>query len=106
MNQVKEITKENFSRIQNSEKPVIIMFAGEWCPDCNAVIPYFQQLENMFSEKILFGRAHVGKKKEYWPEKLGFKYIPTFIIYKGGETIAKYEGEDDFGKIEQELKEL
>lgn len=53
-----EITEQNFGRIvKRSNKSVIVSFAGEWCPDCNALTPLYQRLEEKYKQELVFGRA-------------------------------------------------
>lgn len=104
---MKKITEGNFEKIvEESEKPVIVMFSGEWCPDCNAVIPYYKQLEKKYGDDLIFARAHVGKEKKGWPQKFDFTYIPTFIIFNEGEVWRRLCDEEDIGKIEEAIKEV
>lgn len=102
-----EITEQNVGRIvKRSNKPVIVIFAGEWCPDCNALTPLYQRLEEKYEEELVFGRAHVGKEKEGWPEKFNFEDIPTFIIFKDGKVWKKLQDEEDIGHVEEAIQDL
>lgn len=104
---MKKIMEKNFNKIvENGEKPVIVIFAGEWCPDCNALLPYYKQLEEKYGDNIVFARAHVGKEKKRWPQKFDFTYIPTFIIFKEGEVWKKFCDEEKIGNIEAAIKEI
>ncbi|NIQ04606.1 MAG: thioredoxin [Candidatus Korarchaeota archaeon] len=102
-----KLTKRNFEQVvENSQKPVVVIFAGEWCPDCNAIYPYFQHLEETYGEEITFARAHVTKEKEFWPRKFDFQYIPTFIFFKDGTIWKKFRDEGDIERIEEVIKQV
>lgn len=102
-----EVTRKNIDKIINeSNKPVIISFVGEWCPDCNAVTPLYEKLSREYNDKLIFGRAHVGKEKSFWPQKFDFSYIPTFIIFRNGKVWKRLTDEEEIGRVEEEIKNV
>lgn len=102
-----DLTKRNFEQIvEKSQKPVVAIFAGDWCPDCNAIYPYFQHLEEKYGDGVVFACAEVSEDKAFWPRKLDFQYIPTFIVFKNGKVWKKLRDEEDIEKVEQAIKQV
>lgn len=79
-------TEENFNEIIQSDKPVIIKFFADWCPDCkrmdvfiNGVISEFNNYEwyEVNSDEVK------GLAEKY--EVMG---IPSILIFQNGEKKA------------------
>jgi len=84
VNKIKDL--KEFQTIIESEKPVIIKFFTDWCPDCKRMdvfLPYV--LENVKSRSIY------EINRDQFPE-LAQKYdvmgIPSLLIFQTGKKIA------------------
>ena len=47
---VLKVTKENFSEIRNSTKPVLLDFYADWCGPCRMISPLVDEIAEEHSE--------------------------------------------------------
>lgn len=79
-------TQEKFDEIIQSEKPIIVKFFADWCPDCKRF--------DMFSGEILeeFKNYTWYEVNTDEVEGIAQKYevmgIPSVLIFQNGEKLA------------------
>ena len=85
------ITKDNYeNEVVRSEIPVLIDFWAEWCGPCRMLAPTVEAI-SVERTDIKVGKINVDEEGEL-AIKFGIESIPTLIIVKGGEVIAKQIG--------------
>jgi len=83
---------DEFKKIINSGKVVIIDFWATWCGPCNVISPVFEQLSNMhINDDVEFYKVDVDAQTEI-AQEAGIKAMPTFIAFKNGEQIGSTVG--------------
>lgn len=79
-------TLEEF--VQSSHLPVLVDFWAPWCGPCKLVGPTIEHLSQQEDRLVNFAKIDVDK----FPEmslKYDFSTIPTFILFKTGESPVK-----------------
>lgn len=100
-----ELNKENFeSEVLNAEGTVLVDFWSPSCGPCKALMPYVQELEKEFGEKIKFTSLDITKARRV---AIGQKVLglPVIAIYQKGEKVAGLVGEEATNKSVKELIE-
>ncbi len=88
---ITKITKANFDEeVIKSDIPVLIDFWAEWCGPCRMLAPTIEAIAAERTD-IRVGKINVDEEEEL-AVKFGIESIPTLIIVKGGEVVAKQIG--------------
>lgn len=98
------ITKANFdSEVLNAQKVVLVDFWATWCGPCKMLAPVLSEVAEKFGDKLTVGKVNVDEEQE-----LAMQYriasIPTLVIFKDGEALAKTVGYHTLAELEDWLK--
>jgi thioredoxin 2 len=86
-----ELSDANFDQyIHRTEVPVIVDFWAEWCAPCKMMAPQFLQASEMMNG-IVFAKVDTEANSKT-SVKYFIRSIPTLILFKNGEVIAKQSG--------------
>ncbi len=69
----------------------LIDFYADWCGPCHAMRPIFEEVEKEYAGKVEFKKVDVEVESEMSSTYNIFS-IPTFVILKDGEEIARKTG--------------
>ena len=101
MSNITELTGANFDdEVVSSTKPVLVDFWATWCGPCRMVSPIVDELSGEM-ENVKFCKVNVDEASDL-AAKFGVMSIPTLIVFKGGEAVARQVGA--LGK--EELKQF
>ena len=87
-----DLTAENFDRnVQKNDIPLVVDCWAEWCGPCKSFGPIFQQATEELEPGARFAKLDTEANRPIG-EKLQIRSIPTLLIFKGGEEIARQSG--------------
>lgn len=86
------ITNDNFQQeVLNSPIPVVVDFFATWCGPCRMLAPVFESLSEDYEGKVKFVKLDVDEAGDV-AKDYSVMSIPTLIIFKNGEEVAKNVG--------------
>lgn len=101
-----EITRENFDKsVLKSDKLVLVDFWAPWCMPCKIIAPTVEKLAEELSDKVSVAKCNVDDSPELATD-LSVLNIPTLIIFKGGEEVARMVGVNSKQAIESKIREF
>ncbi|HEY1350226.1 MAG TPA: thioredoxin [Ktedonobacteraceae bacterium] len=92
------------NKVLKSDKPVIVDFWAAWCGPCRAIAPVFEQLSDKYTGKLGFAKIDIDAH-EGIPGRYGVQAIPTLIVFKGGQPVARLVGPHPSG-LEREINKI
>lgn len=95
-------TIEQFYEAVEKDELTIIYFYTVWCPDCFASKLYLPRLQKEYSNITFYKVNRDGLLN--LSSHLGIYGIPSFLIYKNGDEIARFVSKQ--GKSYLEVKEF
>lgn len=96
---------ESFEETVNSGEALVVDFWAEWCAPCKKLAPTFEEVSEEM-EDISFGKVDMEEHQELGT-KNGVRALPTLMIFKDGEEVARKSGvvgkEDLVGWIQENV---
>ena len=92
-----DVTKDDFqSQVLESDLPVLVDFWAEWCAPCKMIEPIVDEIAGEYEGKLRVVKVEADANQEVLIQ-YGVMNIPTLILFKGGEDVARlmgYQGKD------------
>jgi thioredoxin 1 len=77
--------------VLNAEKPVLVDFWAEWCGPCHMIAPYVKQIAEEQDPFLKVAKLDIDDNP-ITPGRYGIMGIPTLILFKKGEVVARITG--------------
>lgn len=86
------VNSENFvSEVLESPIPVLVDFFATWCGPCRMLSPVLESVSEDYEDKVKFVKLDVDEASDI-AKDYSVMSIPTLIIIKNGEEVAKTVG--------------
>ena len=92
MSNIGDVNDQEFQgTVLDSETPVLVDFWAEWCVPCHMVSPVVEEIGRDKGEALKVVKLNIddnpGATRTY-----GVMSIPSLILFKGGEEVARVVG--------------
>lgn len=85
------MTDDNWRQIVEEREAVLVNFSSPNCGPCRAAEPALEQLELDMGNRLTVAKMNVNDHPGL-AGKLGVMGTPTFVLFRGGEPVAKAVG--------------
>lgn len=86
------VTEEEFqTEVLDSDKPVLVDFWADWCGPCRMIAPHVAQIADEYEGSLRVAKLDVDENPTI-PGRYGIIGIPTLMLFKGGEVVARLTG--------------
>lgn len=101
----KKFTTANFdAEVLQSDKTVLVDFYADWCGPCKMMGPVVEQLAEELADVAVIGKLNVDENEEI-AAKYSVMTIPTLMVFKNGQAVAKTVGVQSKMDLEKMIKE-
>lgn len=83
--------KSSFSKIIDSDTPVLIDFYADWCGPCKMLAPILKQVKDEMGEAIKIVKIDVDKNQSI-ASKYNVRGVPTMLLFKNGKQLWRQSG--------------
>lgn len=80
------INKEQFDKMINSDKPVLVDFWAPWCVYCRRLGPAYDRIAQEYGDKINVVKLDIDAEPELAAAEQ-IEVIPTLVLYKNGKAL-------------------
>ena len=100
---IKTLTDATFDEVVGSaEKPILVDFWAEWCGPCKMIQPILEDFASEQSDKFTIGKLDVDVNVAT-ATKFSVMSIPTLLLFKDGQVVARLVGAKPKGAMLQEI---
>ncbi len=101
---IHELNETNFeAEVLQADLPVMVDCWGTWCNPCKTMNPIIEQLATELAGKIKIAKLNVDDCQSL-AGTYGVRRLPTFLIFKDGQTVDMLSGTQSKGTILEKLK--
>jgi thioredoxin 1 len=79
------------SEVLQADVPVLVDFYAEWCGPCKLIAPLIDWAANEFSGKMKVYKLDTDTNPKFLT-RYGISGLPTLILMKKGDVVARHEG--------------
>ena len=100
------LNTDSFSRhVMRSQFPVVVDFWAPWCGPCQSMAPAFAEA----AERLKLSAQLCKLDTEAYPQAAapyGIRSIPTMVVFREGQEVARVSGAMPVGEIERWVKSV
>ena len=82
---------ENFNKLINEEKPVLVDFFATWCGPCKTLAPVLEEIKEEFKNSLNVLKIDVDENPEL-AAQFHIKSVPTLMVFKEGNMLSSMKG--------------
>ena len=92
MANIGDVTDQEFQNaVLDSETPVLVDFWAEWCVPCHMVSPIVEEIGNERASDLRVMKLNIDENPQT-TRTYGVMSIPSLLLFKGGEEVARVIG--------------
>lgn len=86
------VTDSDFdAQVIKNSLPVLVDFWAPWCSPCKTAGPILEEISEEYKNKIVIAKVNVDENNQI-PAKYEVMSIPTVILFKKGQEVARQTG--------------
>lgn len=101
---LKHVNKEEFEKLLNQDKVVIVDFFAVWCGPCQMLTPVLEDVAEECKDIDIL-KVDIDEEQEL-AINYGIEVVPTLMIFKNGERKQILQGVRSKSELLEEIEKL
>lgn len=98
------MNKEQFDKMVNGDKPVLVDFWAPWCGYCRRIGPAYEKIAEEYGDRLVVAKINIDDEPQI-AEAEKVEVIPTLILYKNGKAVDSVVNPGSKAAIDQFIQE-
>lgn len=99
------LTPDTFDDTVANGTPTLVDFWAAWCQPCLKMVPVLEQFQSEIGDRVRIASVDVEAHEAVW-ERFDLKGIPTMILFRSGEELARILGTRTVEDLKAEVDAL
>ncbi len=99
-----ELNKEQFEKLMEDKKVVLVDFWAPWCSYCRRIGPAYDKIAQQFGEEMIIGKVNIDDEPML-AHREQIEVIPTLVLYRDGKSIGSIVAPESKAVIEGFIRE-
>ena len=98
------INRQEFEKLIQGDKPVLVDFWAPWCVYCRRINPAYDKIAEKYADEINVVKVNIDDEPQL-AEAEKIELIPSLVVYRRGEDLGSIVAPESGAMIEELIKE-
>ncbi len=98
------INKEQFEKLAQENKVVLVDYWAPWCSYCRRIAPAYEKVAEQYGQDLVVAKVNIDEEP-LLAHSEQIEVIPTLVLYRGGQAIGSIVAPESKAAIDTFLQE-
>ncbi len=99
-----EMNREQFERMTQGDKPVLVDFWAPWCGYCRRIGPAFERIAEAYADRLTAAKVNIDEEAQL-AEAERIEVIPTLMLYRNGKVVDSIVAPESQAAIDRFIRD-